>query len=180
MLTDKGVTLVDTWRALERRIVDGRCKSIGLSDITLEKNYAEGCCGCADQAGRRAGRIASVSSRMGAARVLPAPQDCCAGVCGIGTCHGAKCIERSRDHSDRTACEQDTGSSCPGVGSATWHGFPDDLDQASSHSRELRYFGSARRRDTRDSGAHHDERQVQLGCGDGRTRLYSPSFLNRI
>jgi diketogulonate reductase-like aldo/keto reductase len=34
---DSGVTLVETWRALERLVDDGHCKSIGLSDITLEK-----------------------------------------------------------------------------------------------------------------------------------------------
>src|SRR4029077_6586704 len=27
----------DTWRALERLVDDGRCKSIGLSDVNLEK-----------------------------------------------------------------------------------------------------------------------------------------------
>ena len=32
-----GVTLVETWRALERLVDDGQCKSIGLSDITLDK-----------------------------------------------------------------------------------------------------------------------------------------------
>jgi diketogulonate reductase-like aldo/keto reductase len=37
VIYDKGVTLVDTWRALEGLIDDGHCKSIGLSDITLEK-----------------------------------------------------------------------------------------------------------------------------------------------
>jgi diketogulonate reductase-like aldo/keto reductase len=37
MIYDSGVTLVDTWRALERLVDDGHCKSIGLSDITLEK-----------------------------------------------------------------------------------------------------------------------------------------------
>jgi diketogulonate reductase-like aldo/keto reductase len=34
---DPGVTLVETWRALERLVDDGHCKSIGLSDISLEK-----------------------------------------------------------------------------------------------------------------------------------------------
>jgi diketogulonate reductase-like aldo/keto reductase len=34
---DSGVTLIETWGALERLMDDGHCKSIGLSDITLEK-----------------------------------------------------------------------------------------------------------------------------------------------
>jgi diketogulonate reductase-like aldo/keto reductase len=37
VIYDSGVTLVDTWRALERLVDDGHCKSIGLSDITLDK-----------------------------------------------------------------------------------------------------------------------------------------------
>jgi diketogulonate reductase-like aldo/keto reductase len=37
VIYDSGVTLVDTWRALERLVDDGRCKAIGLSDITLDK-----------------------------------------------------------------------------------------------------------------------------------------------
>jgi diketogulonate reductase-like aldo/keto reductase len=34
---DSGVTLVETWRALESLVDGGRCKSIGLSDVTLER-----------------------------------------------------------------------------------------------------------------------------------------------
>ena len=34
---DTGVTLAETWRALEDLVDGGRCKSIGLSDVTLER-----------------------------------------------------------------------------------------------------------------------------------------------
>jgi diketogulonate reductase-like aldo/keto reductase len=37
VIYDSGVTLLETWQALERLVDDGHCKSIGLSDITLEK-----------------------------------------------------------------------------------------------------------------------------------------------
>jgi len=37
VIYDSGVTLVDTWGALERLVDDGQCRSIGLSDITLDK-----------------------------------------------------------------------------------------------------------------------------------------------
>src|ERR1700751_1644853 len=37
VIYDTGVTLLETWQALERLVDDGRCKSIGLSDINLEK-----------------------------------------------------------------------------------------------------------------------------------------------
>jgi diketogulonate reductase-like aldo/keto reductase len=37
VIYDNAITLADTWRALERLVEDGHCKSIGLSDIKLEK-----------------------------------------------------------------------------------------------------------------------------------------------
>jgi diketogulonate reductase-like aldo/keto reductase len=37
VIYDSELTLVETWRALEKLVDSGRCKSIGLSDITLEK-----------------------------------------------------------------------------------------------------------------------------------------------
>lgn len=37
VIYDRGISLADTWRALEGLVEEGHCRSIGLSDITLAK-----------------------------------------------------------------------------------------------------------------------------------------------
>jgi diketogulonate reductase-like aldo/keto reductase len=37
VIYDSGVTLIETWGALERLVDEGHCRSIGLSDVSLEK-----------------------------------------------------------------------------------------------------------------------------------------------
>jgi alcohol dehydrogenase (NADP+) len=37
VIYDRGVTLLETWRAMESLVDDGKCRAIGLSDISLDK-----------------------------------------------------------------------------------------------------------------------------------------------
>ena len=37
VIYDNGVTLLDTWRAMENLVDGGKCRAIGLADVTLEK-----------------------------------------------------------------------------------------------------------------------------------------------
>ncbi len=40
VLYDKSVTLLETWRALESLVDEGKCKAIGLSDVSLQQAKA--------------------------------------------------------------------------------------------------------------------------------------------
>ena len=136
VIYDSGVTLVETWRALERLVDDGHCRSIGLSDITLEK-LREIVAAARIKPAMVQVEVPSVSSRMGAARFLPRARHCSAGVCSVGPRHGAKRAGRPGDYSYRTACAQDAGSSCTGLGRTARYRFPDHLDQTFADPGEL-------------------------------------------
>ena len=95
VIYDFGVTLVDTWRALERLVDEGRCKSIGLSDITLEKLQEIVAVARIKPAVVQV-ESHPVSPRVGATRLLPAAGDRRTRICSVGTYDGAKSYGRSR------------------------------------------------------------------------------------
>ena len=142
VIYDSGVTLAETWGALERLVDEGHCKSIGLSDITLEKL-------------REIVAVARIRPAMVQVESHPyLPEwellDFCrehgivlAGVCCAGTRHEAEPSGRPGDHRHRGAPPQDTGSDCSGLGRPARHGFPDDFDQSSAYPGKLRYFDAA-------------------------------------
>ena len=139
VIYDSGVTLVETWRALERLVDEGHCRSIGLSDITLEKLREI----------VAAARIKPAVVQVESHPYLPEWEllDFCRehgivlqAFAALGHAMEPNVLDGPGDHSHRTACAQDAGSSCPGLGRAARHRFPDHLDQTSAASRRILTF----------------------------------------
>src|SRR3984957_5161156 len=135
VIYDSGVTLVETWRALERLVDEGKCKAIGLSDVTLDQ----------------------LREMVAAARIKPAvaqvechpyfPQwdllefcrkwDCRASRRTVGTWNGSESARRPRDHSHRTARPQEACSSCACLGGTARHCVSGHLTHGFSYPGEL-------------------------------------------
>ena len=84
ILYDRDVTLLETWGAMESLVDRGRCRAIGLSDISLNATAAHLRI-CENQASRGPSRSASVSSGNGASGILQGEGHCVFGFCAIGS-----------------------------------------------------------------------------------------------
>ncbi len=136
VIYDSGVTLVETWRALERLVDEGQCKSIGLSDVTLDQLRE------IVAAARIKPAVAQVECHpllpsMGLARILSGKWDCRASRRAAGTWHGSESFGRPRNHSHRTARPQDACSSCACLGRTARHCVSGHLSHGFPYHRKL-------------------------------------------
>jgi len=145
VLYDGGVTLLDTWRAMESLVDRGRCRAIGLSDITLNKLlplYEI----CQDQASPSSGRVPSLSAGDGAFGVLQETWDCVFGVCSVGSRNEAGPARKSGDFRDCGTGWNHAGAGAVGLGSAAWHGIAHHTENCCAGKREFRDIRASPRR----------------------------------
>jgi hypothetical protein len=135
VIYDNGVTLLDTWRALERLVDEGKCNAIGLSDVRLDqtKDLRSG----EDQACSRARRIPSVSPALGPAGLLPKERHRVASVRRAGAQQRAQFAARSRHYRYRQASQQDPGTDLARLGHSARDGPPDHLEDPQPDQGEL-------------------------------------------
>ena len=136
VIYDQGVTLLDTWRALENLVDEGKCKAIGLSDVGLEQVQQ------IFEAARIKPAVVHVESHpylpewelLG---LLQAEWHCAASVRGAGTRQRAQVGGKSDHYRDRQASEQDPGASLAGLGDPARNGPPDHRDEPQLDQGEL-------------------------------------------
>ena len=135
VIYDRDVTLLDTWRAMESLVDRGRCRAIGLSDITLDEAVAHLRIG-ENKAGGDPGRGTSVSSANGASGILQGEGHCVFGFRAFGSWSEAGADRRSSDFVNRCARWKDAGTGAAGLGGAARYGFAYHAQDVRSARRE--------------------------------------------
>ena len=151
VIYDSGVTLVETWQALERLVDDGQCKSIGLSDVTLEKLREI----------VAAARIKPAVVQVESHPYLPEWEllDFCReqgivllAFAALGHGLDPKVLEDPVITTIAQRVHKTPASSRAGLGRTTRHRFPDHLDHTSPYPGELRDFDACLKTPCRRSG----------------------------
>ena len=160
VIYDSGVTLVETWRALESLVDEGQCRAIGLSNVNLEKL----------QEIVEAARIKPAVVEVESHPYLPEWDllDYCQrhgivllAFAALGHAMEPRLLDDPVIIGHRSAPRQNP---CPGrarLGGTARHGSPDHFRHAQPDPGELRAFGPAGRRHAGDSRRSRDEDPVQ-------------------
>ena len=145
VLYDHGVTLLDTWRAMESLVDHGKCRAIGLSDIGLNELLP-----IYESARIKPAvvqvEVTSVSAGNGASRILQGEGHCVFGFCAIGSRNEAGAARRSSHFGNRRTSWKDAGTGAAGMGGATWHGFAYHAKDCGPRAGEFQHLRSSGRR----------------------------------
>ena len=136
IIYDEGVTLKDTWRAMESLAGSGQIEGnriVGYQPGTVAGGVRIG----KHQAGRGSGRIASVPAPNRTSGLLQPKRNCDVGLCAAGSRNEARRPGRSRDRSHCQASESDSRAGIARLGSAARHGRPDNTEDSGARQGEL-------------------------------------------
>ncbi len=139
VLYDRDVTLLDTWKALETLVDHGKCRAIGLSDVTLDQLLPI----------YESARIKPAVVQVESHPYLP-ETELLAFCKREGRCAPRFCTIRSRDEagvarrSSRFRCRRaswkDAGTGAPGLGSPARHGRAYHAQKCGPCERKFRYL----------------------------------------
>jgi aldehyde reductase len=136
VLYDNGVTLLDTWRAMESLVDHGRCRAIGLSDIRLNELLPI----------YEAARINPAVVEIESHPYLPETEllefckekgRCVFGFRAIGSRNKTGAARRSSHFGNRRTSWKDAGPGAAGMGGAARHGLAYHTQNCGSRAREF-------------------------------------------
>ncbi len=145
ILYDRGVTLLETWRAMESLVDRGRCRAIGLSDISLNELLPI----------YESARIKPAVVQVEAHPYLPETEllefckekgHCVFGFCAIGSRNKAGAARRSSHFGNCRTSWKDAGTGAVGLGGAAWHGFAYHAQDCGPRAGEFRHLRPSGRR----------------------------------
>ncbi|MGA2949575.1 MAG: aldo/keto reductase [Candidatus Sulfotelmatobacter sp.] len=136
VLYDNGVTLLDAWRAMESLMDHGRCRAIGLSDISLNELLP------IYESARIKPAVVQVESHpyLPETELLEFCKDkehCVLGFRAIGSGNEAGAARRSCHFGNRRTSWKDAGTGAAGMGGAARHGFAYNTQIRGSRQREF-------------------------------------------